>query len=169
MQGEYFYSSWTVYRLSESCWSVTGSSWTVCKVILLLAELSTGRLDSGGILRFDCSWTVFLVTLLLEYFGECTIRVTVLFLYFGMGSLPCLVHLYSNFNSFLFAVCVILADTIDILITQNRLRNFYQGWVKLHISYFSYLIDFWLPKGTPLMFNLATYRFSACSSKQFTL
>ena len=39
---------------------------------------STGWCDSGWTSKFDCSWAVVLVTLLLEYFDECTIRVTVL-------------------------------------------------------------------------------------------
>jgi len=70
------------------------------------------------------------MTLLLVYFGECTIRVIVLleyldhafsiyggllfynsfFIFFDMGSFLCLVHLH---NSFLQAVCVILAETLD--------------------------------------------------------
>ena len=65
------------------------------------------------------------------------------------------------FNSFFFAVCVIFAETLDLLVVQNQLRDFYQGWIKLHISY---LIDFELPKGTPLMFNVDSYQFSAQSS-----
>ena len=41
-----------------------------------LPEMSTGWLDSGWTSWFDCSWAVILLTLLLEYFGECTIMVT---------------------------------------------------------------------------------------------
>ena len=108
----------------------------------------------------DCSWTVFLVTLLLEYLGECTIRVTVsleyldrafsafgcllfynslifnsILLSFGKDLL-CLFHLH---NLFLWAVCVILAETLDFLITQNQLHDFYQ---ELRISFVSYVINF---------------------------
>ena len=101
-----------------------------------LSELSTGWLASGWTLWFDCSWVVFLVILLLEYFSDCTIRMTVLleyldhaFLYvvaicfithwyfFGRGSFLCLVHLHRT--SFLFVVCVMLVETLDFLITQN--------------------------------------------------
>ena len=96
------------------------------------------------------------MTLFLEYFGECTIRVTVLLeylnhtfsicgchlfynslifhpilFYFGKGSL---VHFHGNFQLFLLAVCVILVETLDFLIMQNRSCN----WDKLHISVVSY-------------------------------
>jgi len=57
------------------------------------------------------------------------------------------------FNSFLPVVCVILVETLYFL---NYAKTITWGWVKLHISFFSYSID---TKGTPLIFNLATYDF----------
>ena len=68
------------------------------------------------------------------------------------------------FNWFLFAVCVILAETLDL---RKIDCNFYQGSAKLHISGVSYLINFLPPKGTPPMLKLAAYKFLACSSKRF--
>jgi len=89
-----------------------------------LVELSTG-LTLAVPHDLIVAEHVFLVTLLLEYFGECTIRVTVLLEYlsqshifymwgyllfynslifnsfllsFCKGSLLCLVHLHSNFQ-----------------------------------------------------------------------
>ena len=47
--------------------------------VLILGELALTELPLG---RIDCSQVVSLVTLLFEYLGECTIRVTVYFILF---------------------------------------------------------------------------------------
>jgi len=53
----------------------------------------------------------------------------------GRGSFLCLVHLHSNFQLILFAICVILVETLDFLIVQNRLYNF----TKVGLSFISLL------------------------------
>ena len=68
------------------------------------------------------------------------------------------------FKSFFLVVCVILAETLDFLIAQNLSCNFYQGWVKLHISAVSYLINLLPPKGTPLMLNVLIFQLVPRSS-----
>ena len=50
---------------------------------------------------FDCSRAVFLVTLLLEYFGECTIGVTVLLEYLDCAFLLCSCFLFCNLLIFI--------------------------------------------------------------------
>ena len=150
-------SYWTVYWLS---WMLLNChrlySWTVCRCDFTLAELSIGWLDSGWTWRFDCSWAVFSVTLLLEYFGECTIRVTVLLEYldhafsicgcllfynslifnpillsFGRGSFLCLVHLHSNFQLIsLCSLCDIRPGYSWFLIDHVRHLNFDRGFIK---------------------------------------
>ena len=61
------------------------------------------------------------------------------------------------------------AETRDVLLRKNRSRTFYQGCGRPRISVVSYAIDFQPPKGTPPMFNPATYQISAYSKQQFTL
>ena len=117
----------------KCCWTVTGSSRTICRYDFTLVELSTDWLDSGWTSWFDCSWAIFLVTPSIRVFNEYTIRVTVLLEYLdrtfsacgcnlfynllifnpillscSRGSFLCLVHIHSNFYSLLIAVCVIL-------------------------------------------------------------
>ena len=185
MQGEF-----TLVELCngclKSCLTVTGSSYTICRVILLycilvvlnLAEVSQALAEQYAewlysswtvywvtwLWWIDCSWAVFLMTFLLEHFGECTIRVTVLleyldhaFLYvvafcfithwsyilFFFPLLGAFSYAYSTLTTiFNFVVCMVFAKTLNFLITQNWSRNFYQGWVRLHISAVSYSIDF---------------------------
>ena len=80
-----------------------------------------------------------------------------------------LLYAYSTstaiFNSFLFAVCVILVETLDFKLQKINCTFF----TKASYLYFSTSINFLPPQGTPLMFNLATYRFSHCSLKRFIL
>jgi len=69
------------------------------------------------------------------------------------------------FNSFPSSFSVILAEYFDFFNYAMSTKDF---WFELHISAVSYLINFQPPKGTRLMFNQATYKFSAFS-KWFTL
>ena len=96
--------------------------------------------------------------LLLEYFDECTIKVTVLLEYLNnvfsicgcillhthnslifnsivsssKGSFLYIVHFYSIFQLIFLRT---FTETVDSLIRLNQSCTFYQGWVKLHISY----------------------------------
>ena len=121
------------HRLSNAGWFY--SSWTVFWLSWMLLNCQTLAEPYAGWFYFNCYaywvtwlwwnlmiWAVFLVTLLLEHFGECTIRETVLLEYldrlfgcllfynslifhpillsFGKHSFLCLVHLHSNFQLF---------------------------------------------------------------------
>ena len=99
----------------ESCWTVTGSIWTP-------AELSTWRLGSCWTLLFDCSWAVLLMTLLLEYFGECTFRVTVLLEYLDCEFSTCSFHLF--YNSLVFNPILLSFGRDCFLPSQQFLTHF---------------------------------------------
>ena len=122
------------------------------------------------------------------YLGDCFIRISrlcmfigdyllfynslifrTIILIFGNGYLPCLFHLHSNFQ--LVAPSSLCDSSVNsqFLKCAKLITWFYQGWIKLHTSFVSYVINFLPPKCTLLMFNTATYRFSACSLKGFTL
>jgi len=89
----------------------------------LLDDLTVAEPLSGDLI------VVFLMTLLLEYFGECTIRVTVLLEYLDCAS-------------FLNTVCLIEVETLPFSNIQKTILRSYQGWVKICISAFSNLIHF---------------------------
>ena len=111
-----------------------------------LTELSTGWLGS--------SWTtysslaVFLVTFLLEYFGECTIRVTVLLL-------ECL-----KFNwAFLYVVAFCCTVKLHLVATSLIRPPHYSGHIwKVPTCFPYYLIDqIFINKATSLIRPAATF------------
>ena len=73
---------------------------------------------------FDYCWAVLIENFLICFF--ISLLSLILFL--------CLVHLHSNFQLIpIWSLCDI-GKSFDCLTSQNRLCNFYQGWVKLCIS-----------------------------------
>ena len=124
------------------------------------AELSTGWLYFGWTSWFDCRWTVFLVTPLMKYFDESTIRLTVLleyldhtfsicgclliynslifspiFLSFDKGSFLCLVCFYSNFQRIPPCSLCDISWNSWFFDCAKLIVQFYQDWVKLYVSY----------------------------------
>ena len=118
------------------------------------------------------------MTVLLEYL-DCAFSIcSCLLLYnslifnsillsFRKDDLLCLIHFHSNFQLIPPSSLCDIGRNSWFLNFTKFIAQFYQ--YKLHISAVSYSIDFYPPKGTPLMLNLTTYRFSAHSSQQFTL
>ena len=119
------------------------------------AEMCAGWLDSAW---FDFSWAAFLVTLLLEYFGECTIKFTVLLEYlhrafsicgcllfynslifhpiplsFSGSSILCLVYLHNNFQLIPSCLCDDFT-TFFALAILNRVHLFYSQAVQKHLD-----------------------------------
>ena len=99
MYAGWFYFIWTVYWVTRVLLNCILVVLNVAELSQALADLYAGVIllfwfDSGWTLWFDCSWAVFLLTLLLEYFGECSIKVTVLLKYLNHAFSICGCHLF---------------------------------------------------------------------------